>query len=110
MTAKPIVLLPLAEHDIDDAIRHYQREGGITLAGRLAQAVEVALRHIGRYPASGSPRYADSLGTPGLRCWPVKRFPYLVFYIERAAQVDVWRLLHKQLDIPAWMQNGEQTE
>jgi toxin ParE1/3/4 len=27
----------------------------------------------------------------------------LVFYFERADDVDVWRVLHGQRDIPAWM-------
>ena len=33
------------------------------------------------------------------------RFPYLIFYFERDDCVDVWRVLHGQRDIPAWM-NG----
>jgi toxin ParE1/3/4 len=31
------------------------------------------------------------------------RFPYLVFYLERADCIDVWRVLHAQRDIPSWM-------
>ncbi|ENO88947.1 plasmid stabilization system [Thauera aminoaromatica S2] len=32
------------------------------------------------------------------------RYPYLVFYVERADHIDVWRVLHGERDIPAWMQ------
>ncbi|MDN5849133.1 MAG: type II toxin-antitoxin system RelE/ParE family toxin [Nitrococcus sp.] len=97
-----------AQDDIQLAADYYFREGGAKLELRFIGAVEAAIQHVAAHPASGSPRYADSLSTPGLRCRPVKGFPYLVFYIERVAQVDVWRVLHKQRDIPAWMQDREQ--
>lgn len=108
MTRKQIVLLPLAERDIDEAIQHYQQEGGTVPAVRWAGAVESALRHIGAHPASGSARYAVQLNLAGLRLWPVKRFPYLIFFIEREAQVDVWRILHGRRDIPSWLLDDEQ--
>jgi plasmid stabilization system protein ParE len=31
-------------------------------------------------------------------------FPYLIFYVERESELDVWRMLHGQRDIPAWLQ------
>jgi toxin ParE1/3/4 len=33
----------------------------------------------------------------------VQRYPYLVFYVERDDHIDVWRVLHGQRDIPAWL-------
>jgi toxin ParE1/3/4 len=30
-----------------------------------------------------------------------------VFYVERPDHMDVWRVLHGQRDIPAWMQEPE---
>lgn len=40
----------------------------------------------------------------GLRLWPVNGFPYLIFYIERETQVDVWRAAcaarHSSVDGP----------
>ena len=38
-----------------------------------------------------------------LRSWPLRGYPYLVFYVERDDHVDVWRLLHAERDIPAWL-------
>jgi len=35
------------------------------------------------------------------------RYPYLVFYVEHADHIDVWRVLHGQRDIPAWMREPE---
>ena len=59
------------------------------------------------HPGIGSPRYATVLNLPGLRLWPVEGFPYLVFYVERETQLDIWRVLHAQRDIPAWMGASE---
>ena len=71
------------------------------------EAIEQAFRYIGRHPATGSTRYAQELDLPGLRCWPVKRYPYLVFYVERDDHIDVWRVLHGQRDIPAWLRESD---
>jgi hypothetical protein len=45
-------------------------------------ALEQAYAHIGRYPAKGSPHYAQELNLPGLRCWPLKRYPPILFSIS----------------------------
>ncbi len=66
-------------------------------------ALEQALRHIERNPVTGSPRYAHELDLPGLRCWQVKDYPHLVFYVESEDHVDVWRVLHGNRDIPEWL-------
>lgn len=103
MKVKPVVPRGLARRDVDEAIAHYLNEGGERVALRFIDAVEKAYAHIGRQPASGSPRYAHELNIPGLRSWSLGRFPYLVFYVERRDHVDVWRVLHGRRDIPAWM-------
>jgi toxin ParE1/3/4 len=66
-------------------------------------ALEQAYSHIARHPATGSPRYTHALNIPGLRFWSLTRYPYLVFYIERGDHIDVWRVLHGQRDLPAWL-------
>ena len=40
-----------------------------------------------------------------LRFRQCKRFPYLVFYVEGAHPIDIWRVLHGSRDIPGWLQN-----
>ena len=52
-------------------------------------------------------RYAAELNIPGLRFWPLTRFPYLVFYVEREDQLDVLLVLHAKRDIPAWLSDRE---
>lgn len=103
MKAKPVIPRELANRDVDQAIDHYLAEGAVKAALEFVGALEKAYAHIGRQPASGSPRYAHELNLPGLRFWPLTRFPYLVFYFEHDDFVDVWRVPHGQRDIPAWM-------
>lgn len=105
MSAKPVVARALAAQDIDDAIAYYLAESAPAAALGFIDALEQAYTHLGRQPATGSPRYAHALDVPGLRCWPLTRYPYLVFYIEGAHHIDVWRVLHSQRDIPAWLQS-----
>lgn len=104
MKGKPVVPREQAHRDAGDAVTHYLAEGAEAAALGFIDALENAYRHIGRHPATGSPRYAHELNLPGLRSWPLTRYPYLVFYVEHPDHVDVWRVLHGQRDIPAWMQ------
>jgi toxin ParE1/3/4 len=104
LTAKPVIARVLAAQDIDDAIAYYLMEDAPQAALGFIDALEQAYTHISRHPASGSPRHAHALDLPGLRCWPLTRYPQLVFYFERPDAIDVWRVLHGQRDIPAWLQ------
>ena len=103
MSGKPVVLRERARRDIDEAIEHYLSEAGPAVALDFVDALEETRRQIGERPASGSPRHAHDLDLPGLRFKSVGRFPYLVFYVEREADIDVWRVLHGARDIPYWM-------
>ena len=107
MTSKPIVPRELANRDADDAIAHYLREAGGEVALGFVDALERAYRHISRHPASGSSRYAVELNLPGLRSWPLERFPHIVFYVETKECIDVWRVLHSARDIPEWMRQTD---
>jgi toxin ParE1/3/4 len=40
-----------------------------------------------------------------LRSRALKGFPYLIFYVERENQIDVWRVLHSHRDIPSRMRD-----
>lgn len=108
MKAKPVVPRELANRDVDEAIAYSLSEGGAQAALGFIDAVERAYVHIARHPGSGSPRYAQLLDLPDLRFWPLKRYPRLVFYVERDDHIDVWRVLHGQRDIPAWMREPDE--
>ena len=101
MTAKPVVPRVQARRDIEGAVDHYVREAGEPVALGLIAELESAYRAISRHPESGSPRYDHELNLPGLRSHLLDRYPYIVFYIERADHLDAWRVLHAQKDIPA---------
>ncbi len=103
MKTKPIIPRDLANRDVDEAIGHYLSEGSKQAALGFIEAVEQAYVHIGRHPAAGSLRCAHELDIPGLRVWPLARYPHLVFYIERSDHIDVWRVLHGGRDIPTWL-------
>ena len=103
MSEKTVVLRERAQRDIDEAIAHYLAEAGPAIALDFVDALEVARRQIGEQPGSGSPRYAHEMDIPGLRFRSAGKFPYLIFYVERETEIDVWRVLHGARDIPAWM-------
>jgi len=100
---KGIVPRELANRDVEEAIDHYLVEATAKVALGFVDELEKAYAHIARHRTSGSPRYAHQLGLADLRFWPIGRYPYLVFYVECDEHIDVWRVLHEQRDIPAWM-------
>ena len=109
MTDKLLVPREQAARDIDAAIAFYLEEDGAGAALGFIDAVEQAFVHIASQAASGAPRYAHELNLPGLRSWPLSRYPYLVFYVVQETYVDVWRVLHGRRDIPEWMQTPNET-
>jgi len=105
MKSKPVVPRAEANRDVDEAIDHYLSESAEQAALGFIDALERAYAYIARHPATGSPRYAHALNIPGLRSWPLTRYPHLVFFMERDDHIDVWRVLHGQRDIPVWLGN-----
>ncbi len=104
MTAKPVIPRDRAVRDVEEIIDQYLAEGSERAALGFIDALERAYTHIGEHPATGSSRYAFELELPGLRSWPLSRYPHLVFYVERDDHIDVWRVLHGKRDVPKWMQ------
>ncbi|MBP6534625.1 MAG: type II toxin-antitoxin system RelE/ParE family toxin [Arenimonas sp.] len=103
MNGKRIVPRQRANRDVLDAIDHYLNEGANQAALGFINALEHAYAHIGRHPGAGSSRYSYELDLPDLRSWPLVHYPHRVFYIEHKNHIDVWRVLHGQRDIPAWL-------
>ena len=110
MKSKSIVPRELANRDVDEAIEHYLSEGAQQAALGFIDALEKAYAHIGRHPDAGSSRYAHELNLPRLRSRSLRRYPHLVFYVERDDHIDVWRVLHGQRDIPAWLSADSESE
>ncbi len=100
-------LRPLAEVDLVDRTRYYQREGDDQLAERFFGAAIATLDAIGRMPGAGSPRLAELCGVPGLRFRSVGGFSCGWFYFIAADHVDVVRLLAEAQDLPALLGDAE---
>ncbi len=97
---KTAIRSALAEADIDAAVDYYCFEAPhIVIA--FIDALEAAIRHIETLPASGSPRFGQELDIPKLRHWPIRGFPYAVFYLEQPDHLKVIRVVHMGRDLPA---------
>ena len=110
MSGKPVIPREQALRDVEAAIDYYVSEAGERVALEFIEALEAAYRAIAEHPSTGSPRYAHELNLPGLRSRALKRYPYLVCYIEHEHHLDIWRVLHAQRDIPAGMQASDDPE
>jgi toxin ParE1/3/4 len=105
--SKPIRPRALARLDVEAAVDHYAREAGAEVASGFVDALQTTYRAITDHPAAGSQRYSHELSLPGLRSRKLRRYPHLVFYIERHDHIDVWRVLHAVSDIPSRMQDPD---
>jgi toxin ParE1/3/4 len=95
-----------AVEDLDAALDHLVAEGRSGAAVTLVDAVEAATNHLAKSPNSGSLRLAYELGIPDLRAWPLRRWPYVIFYVAHDDRIDVLRILHTKRDIPATLADG----
>ena len=97
--SKPVVPRVRAEEDLDRACDHYLTTGGPDLAVDVLHEFDTTVALISRFPASGSPRYGYDPSLAGIRFWPMKKFPFLIFYVETERQIDVWRVMHGNMDV-----------
>ena len=89
-----------ATSDVAAAVEYYLNEAPLVAADFIDE-LERAVRHIERHPASGFPRYAHELDIPQLRHWPLRKFPFALFYVEDADRLVILRCVHMTRDIPA---------
>ena len=104
MKRKPVIPRALALQDVDDAVAYLLQQQATDAALNLIDSLEAAFTYISKNAATNSTRYAHALDLPGLRTWPLTGYPYLIFYVEQDAHIDVWRLLHMSRDIPQELQ------
>ncbi len=100
---KAVIRSALAQADIEAALDYYYLEAAHAVDGFI-DALEQATAHLQRHVGIGSPRYAHELNILQLRYWPLKRYPYALFYIEHDDHVHVVRVVHMSRDIPATVQ------
>jgi toxin ParE1/3/4 len=88
-------MAPNISANLESEIDYYLfDEGSLAAALGFIAAVEEALQRLGKHPAMGSPCHAYVLDLPGLRSWPLYRYPHLVFYVDRDAYVEIWRVIN----------------
>ena len=104
MKQKPVIPRDLALQDVEEAVAYWVQQQAADAALQLIDALQAAYTLISKNAATGSARYAHVLDLPGLRSWPLKGHPYLIFYVEQDAHIDVWRVLHMSRDIPQELQ------
>ncbi|MGQ0542525.1 MAG: type II toxin-antitoxin system RelE/ParE family toxin [Blastocatellia bacterium] len=107
MKLKPVVTRQDADEDIDHAFEYYLSEAGSELAIAFIDEFERAASHLSRFPLSGSPRLGHALGISELRQWPLRRFPYLILYFDMKNSVEIWRVLHGEIDLPEWLRDKD---
>lgn len=103
MKQQPVIPRERALQDVEEAVDHCLAEAGQDVALGFIEALEQAYALIARHPEAGSPRLAHELNLPGLRSWPLQRFPQVMFYVVQEDRVDGWRVLHGQRDLPSWL-------
>lgn len=75
-------------------------EAGPEVALKFVDALERVVERLRQHPETGSSRYAELSGVPGLRSTGIRGLPYLVFYFVAPARVELVRLLHGRHDVP----------
>jgi toxin ParE1/3/4 len=102
---KPVVHSAQAIIDVRDTVAYYHREVDRHLADDFINELESAIQQIRLWPGSGSHRFSELLDISGLQTYSLKKFPYLIFYIEHPGHTAVWRILHMSRDIPLTLQD-----
>jgi toxin ParE1/3/4 len=101
-----IVRRALADQDIEAIVDGYLLDGGADVALGFIDTLQHAFERLAWQPRMGSPRHAQELGLPGLRSWPLRTYPHIVFYFEAPDAVEIWRVLHGRRDLPAHLQDA----
>jgi len=107
---KPVAPRAAAKRDAVQIVSDYVDQAGIDVALRFVDELEDGYRLIGDNPGAGSSRHGLMLDIPSLRSWRVRGVPHLIFYVERADVLDVWRILHGKSDVPATLADAEDTD
>jgi plasmid stabilization system protein ParE len=95
MQTKPIVVLPAAAKDVDDAYYWYERQK-IGLGKRFLSSVNATFQSIQRTPAGYQIVYQS------YRKAFLRRFPYAIFYREESDQIFISAVFHTARNPEGW--------
>ncbi|MEN9864788.1 MAG: hypothetical protein RL748_378 [Pseudomonadota bacterium] len=105
MKQKTVIPREMARLDVEAAIDYFLAQGPGNIAQGFIDALEQTYARVSHYPEGGSLRYAHELGIDGLRFARLGRYPWLVFYVEQAEHIEIWRVLHEKRDIPGYLRS-----
>lgn len=97
--SRPVIPRIKAEDDLDKVCAHFLSTAGTDTVVDFLLDFDKAIAMISQFPGTGSPRYGYEVELEGMRYWSMKRFPYLIFYMEKEHCIDVWRVMHSSMDI-----------
>jgi toxin ParE1/3/4 len=95
---KPIVYLPRARDDLRQIVRYYERQRG-DLGKDFRDAVKAAGQVIRRTPQAFA--YDDTTET---RKYVMRRFPYLIHFVEKDTEVTVVAIAHQRRRPGFWVE------
>ena len=87
---------PLAQQELVEATQRYLIDGGVKVAEDFDWAIRRALELLVFMPQLGSRTY------PGVRTWPLKRFPYTLVYRVAGETITVIAVAHQSREPGYW--------
>lgn len=104
---RKILLLPLAEGDIDNYFTYLEENAGPDVAVRFNESVFLSLKLLQERPFLGSERPYFSPVLEGVRIWFVKGFENcLIFYRISDRAIHILRILHSSRDTESIIQQN----
>lgn len=102
-----LLLRPQAWNDIGESMDYLKAGAGVQTAARFYQRVRQTLKQLCLHPGMGRPQ--PDLKPAGIRSWrvagPFQR--WLIFYRTTEAGLEVLRVKHGAMDLPALFQGSE---
>ena len=88
-----------AVEDEEEIVHYYEQTSSEQVALGFINALDQAFSRLSRYPHMGSPLPEYDLELDGIRSWPLKKFPHLIYYEIQTDHIELWRILHPKRDI-----------
>ena len=99
---KRVVLTRQARRELAAAARWYENEQE-GLGAEFAEEIDAAIGRIAKKPTASPLWRADRRYRKG----GVKRFPYIVFFVEHETHIRIVAIAHKRRSPGYWMAQGE---
>ena len=90
------VYRPAARAELAEAIHWYATERGVDIADKFEAVVQRALNLLVLMPEPGTATF------PGVRCWPLKRFPYTLAHRMQGDLLAVLAVAHRSRELGYW--------